>query len=429
MGKKEIIAMLLAGGQGSRLGILTQNKAKPGVSFGGKYKFIDFPLSNCINSGIDTVGIVTQYKPLSLTQHIGIGIPWDLDKKYGGLSILSPYMREKEGNWFLGTAHAVYSNMEYIESYNPEYILILSADHIYKMNYSKMLDFHKKNNADASIAVVPVDINDAKRFGILNVDENNKVYEFEEKPEEPKSNLASMGIYIFNWKILKEALISDRKNREDSDFGAHIIPNLIDDNKKLFAYEFNSYWKDVGTIESYWEANLDLVKTVPEFNLYEDSWNIYTNSNIQSPHYLGDSAVIRSALIGDGCEIEGTVLNSIIGDNVVIKKGVNIENSIILDSCVIEKNTRIEKSIICEKTKIGSDTIIGNNQEVGENKIKKIYNSGITVIGEKTKIPSGVNIGNNCVIWGNTDESMYQNKKLESGKNLINYKEEARWKP
>ncbi len=419
MEKKEMIAMLLAGGQGSRLGILTQNTAKPSVSFGGKYKFIDFPLSNCINSGVDTVGIVTQYKPLKLTQHIGIGIPWDLDKKYGGLSILSPYMKETEGNWFLGTAHAVYSNMEYIDSYDPEYLLILSADHIYKMDYSKMLNYHKERDADLTIAVCPVEYEEAKRFGILNTRDDGKVFEFEEKPEEPKSNLASMGIYIFNWKILREALIEENKNRDDSDFGAHIIPKFHEENKKIYAYTFNEYWKDVGTIQSYWEANLDLVKINPDFNLYEKYWKIYTNSNIQSPHFIGIDANVKSSFIGDGCEIRGEVINSIIGDNVLIERGVRIRDSIILDNIKIDSNTKIIKSIICENTNIGADVNIGNENEIGINELKRVYNTGITVLGENTNIPSGVSIGNNCVILGTTTKDMYKNKKLEDGKNII----------
>ena len=283
MERKEIMALLLAGGQGSRLGILTKNTAKPAVRYGGKYRIIDFPLSNCINSGIDTVGVLTQYQPLMLNHHIGIGIPWDLDRKNGGVTMLSPHVKggEEMGDWFMGTANAIYHNLDYIDRYNPEYVLILSGDHIYKMDYSKMLEFHKENNCTATIAVLEVPFEEAGRFGIMNTLDDDKIYEFEEKPANPKSNLASMGIYIFTWEKLRQALIDDNKVHANSDFGMHIIPKMLADGETLYAYRFDGYWKDVGTIESYWQANMELIKTVPEFNFYDSFWKIYTNSENQ----------------------------------------------------------------------------------------------------------------------------------------------------
>ncbi len=418
MNEKEMVAMLLAGGQGSRLGVLTQDKAKPAVAFAGKYRIIDFPLSNCINSGVDTVGIITQYKPLSLNEHIGIGIPWDLDRNYGGVSVLSPYMKEDTGNWFMGTAHAVYSNINYLDRYNPEYVLIISADHVYKMDYSKMLKSHKKNNADVTISVLPVPDEEAHRFGILNTDNNLKVTEFEEKPKKPKSNLASMGIYIFSWPVLRKALIDDNDRREDSDFGSHIIPNLIEENKNVFAYRFEEYWRDVGTIQSYWETNLDLVKTLPEFNLYDDYWRIYTNITTQNPHFLHDSAKVTASIVGDGCEIYGTVNNCVLGNDIIVEAGAEIYDSIILGSCVIKKDATIIKSIISEHTVIEENAKVGNYEETGENENKKVYNSPITVIASHSLIPKNVVIGNNCVISGKTNITHYTNGKLENGQNI-----------
>ena len=283
--KKEMIAMLLAGGQGSRLGVLTADVAKPAVAFGGKYRIIDFPLSNCINSGIDTVGVLTQYQPLRLNTHIGIGIPWDLDRNNGGVTVLPPYERSDNSEWYSGTANAIYQNLRYMESYNPEYVLILSGDHIYKMDYEVMLDFHKANNADVTIATMPVPLEEASRFGIVIADENKRIEDFQEKPAEPKSNLASMGIYIFSWKVLKEALLA-LKDQPGCDFGKHIIPYCFEKNMRLFAYEFNGYWKDVGTLGSYWEANMELIDLIPEFNLYEEYWKIYTKCDTIEPQYI-----------------------------------------------------------------------------------------------------------------------------------------------
>ncbi|MBR1736664.1 MAG: glucose-1-phosphate adenylyltransferase [Firmicutes bacterium] len=420
MRKKEMLSMLLAGGQGSRLGILTAGKAKPGVAFGGKYKIIDFPLSNCINSGVSTVGILTQYQPLSLNQHIGIGIPWDLDRRNGGVTMLAPHAKTGEkGEWYSGTANAIFQNVEYIDENDPEYVLILSGDHIYKMDYSKMLDFHKKNKCDVTIAVLEVSMEEASRFGIMNADQNDKIYEFEEKPEHPKSNLASMGIYIFTWDKLREALIEDNKIHADSDFGKHIIPKMLSEGKTLYAYRFKDYWKDVGTIESYWQANMELIKTLPEFNLYEDFWKIYTQNNHQPPQYIASTGSVKTSLISDGCEIYGTVENSVISANVVIEEGAIVRGSIIMENCVIGKNSVIDRCIIDQNTIVGENVVMG----VGDNKANedkpKIYNTGITVIGSDTTIPSNVTIGKNCVVSGKAESKDFNENALASGKSII----------
>ena len=342
MAKKEMIAMLLAGGQGSRLGVLTAKVAKPAVTFGGKYRIIDFPLSNCINSGIDTVGVLTQYQPLRLNTHIGIGIPWDLDRNNGGVTVLPPYEKSNNSEWYTGTANAIYQNMNYIDTYDPEYVLILSGDHIYKMDYEVMLDFHKENNADVTIAAMPVPIEEASRFGIVITDEERRITEFEEKPEKPRSNLASMGIYIFTWKVLKEALIS-MKDQSNCDFGKHVIPYCHSKQQRLFAYEYNGYWKDVGTLGSYWEANMELIDLIPEFNLYEEYWRIYTKSEIFEPQYLSEDAVVEKSIIGEGSEIYGEVHSSVIGANVRIGKGSVVRDSIIMANTTIGENVIIDR--------------------------------------------------------------------------------------
>ncbi len=420
MKSKEMIAMLLAGGQGSRLGILTKNKAKPGVAYGGMYRIIDFPMSNCINSGIDTVGVLTQYEPLSLNRHIGIGIPWDLDRTYGGVTILAPYVKqEKDSSWYTGTANAIYQNINYIDSYNPEYVLVLSGDHIYKMDYSDMLERHKKSDADATIAVLEVPIEEASRYGILATDENGKVYEFEEKPKNPKSNQVSMGIYIFNWSVLRQYLEKDSKIHVDSDFGKHIIPSMLEQDKRLFTYKFDEYWRDVGTIESYWQANMELTKIVPEFNLYEESWKIYTRTENQSPHYVAADAVVASSIVSDGCEIFGEVHGCVVGTNVKIGIGTVIRDSIIMSGATIGENCYIERAIIDDFNTIGSNVEIGVGENIPNEEKPNIYNTGITVTGEKSVIPSGVKIGKNCVVMGNTTNDMYEKNMLSSGKTLV----------
>lgn len=390
--KKEMIAMLLAGGQGSRLGVLTSGVAKPAVAFGGKYRIIDFPLSNCINSGIDTVGVLTQYQPLRLNRHIGIGIPWDLDRNNGGVTVLPPYERSDNSEWYTGTANAIYQNLKYMETYNPDYVLILSGDHIYKMDYEVMLDFHKENNADVTIAAMPVPIEEASRFGVVITDENKKIKEFEEKPEHPRSNLASMGIYIFNWKVLRDSLIA-MKDQSNCDFGKHIIPYCHENGKRLFAYEFNGYWKDVGTLSSYWEANMELIDLIPEFNLYEEYWKIYTKSDNVAPQYLAAESKVDTSIIGEGAEIYGEVQNSVIGAGVRIEKGAVVHNSIIMKECVIGENTVVEKSIIADKTIVGANCHLGVGEYAPSTLNEKVYASDLVTIGEDSVIPDGVSIG------------------------------------
>ena len=416
--KKEMIAMLLAGGQGSRLGVLTSKVAKPAVAFGGKYRIIDFPLSNCINSGVDTVGVLTQYQPLRLNTHIGIGIPWDLDRNIGGVTVLPPYEKSTNSEWYTGTANAIYQNLEYMESYNPEYVLILSGDHIYKMDYEVMLDFHKANNAEVTIAVMPVPIEEASRFGIMIADENHRITEFEEKPEHPRSNLASMGIYIFNWKTLKEALIA-MADQPALDFGKHVIPYCHEKGAPLYAYEFTGYWKDVGTLSSYWEANMELIDIVPEFNLYEEYWKIYTKSEIQPPDYIAGDSVVERSIIGEGSDIYGEVYNSVIGCGVTIGKGTVIRDSIIMNQTQIGEGCEINKAIIAENVVVGNQVKLGVGEEAENDKAPHIYNHGLVTIGEKSVIPDGISVGKNSVISGVTAAADYEDSQLASGKTLI----------
>ncbi|MDY3917781.1 MAG: glucose-1-phosphate adenylyltransferase [Candidatus Limivivens sp.] len=416
--KKEMIAMLLAGGQGSRLGVLTAKVAKPAVAFGGKYRIIDFPLSNCINSGVDTVGVLTQYQPLRLNSHIGIGIPWDLDRNIGGVTILPPYEKSSNSEWYTGTANAIYQNLSYMESYNPEYVLILSGDHIYKMDYEVMLDFHKANNADVTIAVMPVPMEEASRFGVVITDENNRITEFQEKPEHPKSNLASMGIYIFTWKVLKEALIalSDQSN---CDFGKHVIPYCHENGRKLVAYEYNGYWKDVGTLGSYWEANMELIDIIPEFNLYEEFWKIYTSSEIIPPQYISADSVIVKSIIGDGTEVYGEIYNSVIGAGVTIGKGAVIRDSIIMKGAVIKDGCTVDKAIIAENAVIGENVVLGIGEDVPNRMKPSVYSFGLVTIGEDSVIPDNVKIGKNTAISGKTVPEDYPDGVLASGETLI----------
>ena len=416
--KKEMIAMLLAGGQGSRLGVLTSKVAKPAVAFGGKYRIIDFPLSNCINSGVDTVGVLTQYQPLRLNTHIGIGIPWDLDRNIGGVTVLPPYEKSTNSEWYTGTANAIYQNLEYMESYNPEYVLILSGDHIYKMDYEVMLDFHKANNAEVTIAVMPVPMEEASRFGIMIADENHRITEFEEKPEHPRSNLASMGIYIFNWKTLKEALIA-MADQPALDFGKHVIPYCHEKGAPLYAYEFTGYWKDVGTLSSYWEANMELIDIVPEFNLYEEYWKIYTKSEIQPPDYIAADSVVERSIIGEGSEVYGEVYNSVIGCGVTIGKGTVIRDSIIMNQTQIGEGCEINKAIIAENVVVGNQAKLGVGEEAENDTAPHIYNHGLVTIGEKSVIPDGISVGKNSVISGVTAAADYEDSQLASGKTLI----------
>ena len=413
-----MIAMLLAGGQGSRLGVLTADVAKPAVAFGGKYRIIDFPLSNCINSGVDTVGVLTQYQPLRLNTHIGIGIPWDLDRNVGGVSILPPYEKSTSSEWYTGTANAIYQNLRYMEQYNPDYVLILGGDHIYKMDYEVMLDFHKANNADVTLATIPVPLEEASRFGVVITDENKKIQEFEEKPEHPRSNLASMGIYIFSWPVLREALLK-LKDQPACDFGKHIIPYCHEQGKRIFAYEYNGYWKDVGTLGSYWESNMELIDLIPVFNLYEEFWKIYTKSDRIPPQYIAKDAIVDKAIIGEGCEIYGEVHNSVIGCGVTIEAGAVVRDSIIMSSTTIGAGTTVDKSIIAEGVTVGKNSELGIGEEK-ENKVKpSVYAFGLVTIGEDSVIPDGVKIGKNTAISGVTEPADYPNGLLDGGETLI----------
>ena len=418
MVKKEMIAMLLAGGQGSRLGVLTAKVAKPAVAFGGKYKIIDFPLSNCINSGVDTVGVLTQYQPLRLNAHIGIGIPWDLDRNIGGVTVLPPYEKSENTEWYTGTANAIYQNLDYMESYNPDYVLILSGDHIYKMDYEVMLDYHKANNADVTIAAMPVPIEEASRFGVVVTDDNHKITEFQEKPEHPKSNLASMGIYIFSWPVLKEALLK-LKDQPNCDFGMHIIPYIHGSGSPIYAYEYNGYWKDVGTLKSYWESNMELIDIVPEFNLYEEFWKIYTKNDALPPQYISADAEVEKSIVGEGCDIRGNVQNSVISANVEVGENAEIHDSIIMQGSVIKPGTKIYGSIIAENVEVGENCTIGVGEYADSKLSKKIYNCDLTVIGEGSVIPDGVTIGKNVAISGKTEPSDYPDGKLPSGDYIV----------
>lgn len=376
MNKKECIALVLAGGQGSRLGILTSKLAKPAVPFGGKYRIIDFTLSNCANSGIDTVGVLTQYEPLTLNSYIGVGSHWGLDRKNGGVTVLPPYVRKTGGKWYMGTADAIYQNMDYIDIYNPEYVLILSGDHIYKMDYSLMLEEHIKNKADLTIAAMTVNLEEASRFGIIITNVLGEIIQFQEKPKKPKSDLASMGVYIFTWEKLKAYLTADASlDVTLHDFGKDIIPAMLKDNQRLYTYRFNSYWKDVGTIESFWEANMDLLDERNKLNLSDRNWKIYSVNPAKPPHYIGVSANVSNSLVTEGCSIEGSVENSVVFPGVVIKKGASIRNCVVMTGTTIEENTIVDNSIIGEETIIEKSCIIG----LGDGK-------GITVIGENVKI-------------------------------------------
>ena len=416
--KKEMIAMLLAGGQGSRLGVLTSKVAKPAVAFGGKYRIIDFPLSNCINSGVDTVGVLTQYQPLRLNTHIGIGIPWDLDRNIGGVTVLPPYEKSTNSEWYTGTANAIYQNLEYMESFNPEYVLILSGDHIYKMDYEVMLEFHKANNAEVTIAVMPVPWEEASRFGIMITDDQKRITDFEEKPANPRSNLASMGIYIFNWKTLKEALVKNA-DQPALDFGKHVIPYCHENGSPLYAYEFTGYWKDVGTLSSYWEANMELIDIVPEFNLYEEYWKIYTKSDTLPPQYISAESEIEKCIIGEGAQIYGKVYNSVIGCGVTIGSDTIVRDSIIMNEADIGKGCEVNKAIIAENAQIGDNVKLGIGEEAENDSAPHIYNHGLVTVGEKSVIPSGVSVGKNSVVSGITEVSDYPDGNLPSGKTLI----------
>lgn len=388
--KKKCVAMLLAGGQGSRLYALTNNIAKPAVSFGGKYRIIDFPLSNCVNSGIDTVGVLTQYQPLILNDYIGNGQPWDLDREFGGVHILSPYQGKHSSDWYKGTANAIYQNMHFMKQFDPDYVLILSGDHIYKMNYATMLNYHVLNNADCTIAAINVSKEEASRFGILNTNPDGSIYEFEEKPKNPKSTLASMGIYIFSAKKLFKYLEEDAANPDShNDFGKDILPTMLSNGEKMMAYRFEGYWKDVGTIDSLYEANMDLLGDSPKFDVTDSSWKIQSRSPLAPPHYLGDGAKAENSIIMSGCEIMGTVNNSVLASSVVVKKGAVIKNSIIMADVVVGENSVIEYAIIDE------NTVIGDNVKIGE---EKSSGKGIAVLSRNISVESGAVIEGGAMI-------------------------------
>ena len=384
--KQGIVAMLLAGGQGTRLQVLTKDMAKPAVPFGGKYRIIDFPLSNCSNSGISTVGVLTQFMPLELNSYMGNGNPWDLDRVDGGLTILPPYTAGKTGEWYKGTANAIYQNIKYIEQYDPEYVLILSGDHIYKMNYNKMLEFHKEKKADLTVAHINVPIEEASRFGILNTDDDLRIVEFLEKPEHPVSTKASMGIYIFNWKVLREYLIRDEENPEsEKDFGKNIIPMLLEEDRRIYAFPFAGYWKDVGTIESLWEANMDLIKRREEFNISDKSWKIYYRHEGRLPQYIGESAEVTDSMISDGTIVLGKVHESIVSSGVSIAKNSKVLGSIIMQNAVIEEGATVVNSIIAEGTVVKSGVTVGHEEiELGKDMITVIGN--FEVVEEDTKV-------------------------------------------
>ena len=376
--KKECIAMLLAGGQGSRLYDLTKQTAKPAVTFGGKYKIIDFPLSNCINSGIDTVGVLTQYQPLALNEYIGNGEPWDLDRTRGGLSVLPPYQGQKASEWYKGTANAIYQNINFIKQYNPDYVLILSGDHIYRMDYAKMLEHHKETGASCTVATITVPIEEASRFGICNTNPDNSIYEFEEKPKNPKNNQASMGIYIFNADILIEYLEADEADENSSnDFGKNIIPNLLNNGEKLFAYKFDGYWKDVGTISSLWEANMDLIGDTPILSMSDRNFRVFSRNTARPPQYIGDGAVIDNSLISEGCRISGTVINSVLSGGVIVEKGALVKDAVIMEDVHVKSGAKVYSAIV------DSDTVVESKAVVGVENAEK---SDIAIVAKSTVV-------------------------------------------
>lgn len=376
--KKQCVAMLLAGGQGSRLGILTSDVAKPAIPYGGKYRIIDFPLSNCTNSGIDVVGVLTQYRPLLLNAYIGSGSPWDLDLAHGGVYVLPPYVTGKSGEWYSGTANAIYQNIQFIEQFNTDYVLILSGDHIYKMDYNKMLQFHIQNNADCTIAVREVPWEEASRFGIMNTNEDNSISEFEEKPAHPKSNKASMGVYIFTWEKLRQYLVADAEDPNSAnDFGKNIIPKMLGDEQRMFAYDFKGYWKDVGTIESLWEANMDLLTLPMPIDLYDTKWRIYGRNPGLAPHFIAEGASVRNSLITEGCEVFGNVDHSVIFSGVTIREGATVKDSVVMPGAVIERGAQVQRAIISE------DAVIGAGATVGE------ATGNIAVVGTGVRLAAG----------------------------------------
>ncbi len=396
--KKECVAMLLAGGQGSRLYTLTENTAKPAVPFGGKYRIIDFPLSNCINSGIDTVGVLTQYQPLELNEYIGNGQPWDLDRNIGGVMVLPPYQGYNGADWYKGTANAIYQNLNFIDRYDPDYVLVLSGDHIYKMNYDEMLDFHKKKNADCTIAVLNVTLEEASRFGIMNTDSDGKIYQFEEKPKQPKSTKASMGIYIFDYKKLRQYLIEDENTPGSSnDFGKNIIPAMLEKEERLFAYPFKGYWKDVGTIDSLWEANMDLLGSEPKFNLHDKERRVYFRTPARTAEYIGNEATVSNSMVTEGCEVYGSVINSVLFSGVYVAPGAVVRDSVIMSDTVIEKDAKVEYSIIDREVTVEEGACVGQPKDEG---------AGIAVVGMGLTVKKGKKIPGGLMVNAKTLEKL-----------------------
>lgn len=393
--KKECVAMLLAGGQGSRLYALTEKTAKPAVSFGGKYRIIDFPLSNCINSGVDTVGVLTQYQPLVLNDYIGNGLPWDLDRAMGGVKILPPYQGKNGADWYKGTANAIYQNMQFIDMYSPDYVIILSGDHIYKMDYNKMLKYHKKMGADCTIAVIDVPIEEASRFGIMSVDDEGRIFKFAEKPKNPDSTKASMGIYVFSKDCLFKYLTEDASDPGSSnDFGKNIIPSMLANGEKMYAYSFSGYWKDVGTISSLWEANMDLLGEEPAFNLNDESWRVFSRHSAHSPQYVGENAVIENSSITEGCDIYGTVRNSVLGSGVTVMPGAEVVDSVIMDDCVIGADAKVFYSILDSSVNVCDGCVVGKDRATAK---------GIAVIGTGITVPAGTVVEDGAMINNQSD--------------------------
>ncbi len=387
--KQECVAMLLAGGQGSRLYALTRNIAKPAVPYGGKYRIIDFPLSNCINSGIETVGVLTQYQPLELNDYIGSGMPWDLDRSGAGVHVLPPYQRNKGADWYKGTANAIYQNIAFIERYDPEYVLVLSGDHIYKMDYSKMIDAHVKNNADCTIAVIEVEMEEASRFGILNTNPDGSIYEFDEKPAVPKSNLASMGIYVFNWKKMRKYLIEDEANPDsDNDFGKNVLPAMLAGGERMFAYRFEGYWKDVGTIDSLWEANMDILNPKVPLDLSDREWRIYSRNAGLPPHYIGDTAKVQNSSISEGCNVYGEVEFSVLFPGVTVEEGAVIYDSILMPGAVVRKGAKVQYAIVAENVDIGENAVVGERPEDMTN----LDDWGVAVVAQDVKVYDGAKV-------------------------------------
>ena len=400
--KKETVAMLLAGGQGSRLHLLTERIAKPAVPFGGKYRIIDFPLSNCVNSGIDTVGVLTQYQPLALNEYIGNGQPWDLDRTYGGVTTLPPYQGQKRADWYKGTANAIYQNIQFIDRYDPDYVVILSGDHIYKMDYAEMIENHKKNGADCTIAVFDVPLAEASRFGIMTTDEEMRITEFAEKPKEPKSTKASMGVYVFSKAKLVSYLEADEADENSSnDFGKNIIPAMLNAGEKLYAFEFSGYWKDVGTIDSLWESNMDLLGKRPALNLRDGEWRVLSRNEALPPHFVGQSAVITNSVVTEGCEIYGTVINSVLSAGVVVEKGAVVRDSVILGNVVLKADSTVDYSVIDADTVVGKGASVG--KEIGSSK-------GITLLGGGLTVPDNVSVPDGVICDGKMLETLAANK-------------------